>query len=599
MKIKGNIDYRKEGLRWDSTSFEADGRARYTHNHVGFLPNGPKRVVCHDPAAMNFEIKMITNVKGECQKEQPVKYRGNLQAAGKELGTYWLADFSELVEEGIYILICGGVESSLFRINSRIYDYPLHVLYNYFPSQRCGDSISGYNAPCHLSDAVRHDTGERIELAGGWHQSCDLRKWMFGTPFGLMGLTRLAAINRPLWDNGLIDNEIRWGNRYFFNMVRPDGGLMDHIVLPVTWHGQRLIYANDAPLSAFYLLIAAEAMCAEYYRKHDAGYAEQCLAVAKRLWDYAHGPNMAQTPYKPPVIPPHHEWIPAWLASIYPGSAIALAQELFAAVWLHRAGAENGFLEHARKTASLLVDLQVGGDIEQDLSAANFYEAPGRKFLPRHTVYYDFFTELALAEMLATDSQCPEAGRWREAVLRIAERSRAMASRNAFGVVPTYWYSSPQEGVFMRGKKTSRYRYFFKESCHLHHKGGLNNFGINHNILGHALFLLEAGKLMGNDRYYALACRQADWVLGCNPFNRSSVEGVGYNQISRLVGGDFFPDTSQIPGAVNTGITGSAERDEPQQFFGIGSEYDMPPTALLIWLLAEMQAYTPHARKDC
>jgi len=55
------------------------------------------------------------------------------------------------------------------------------------------------------------------------------------------------------------------------------------------------------------------------------------------------------------------------------------------------------------------------------------------------------------------------------------------------------------------------------------------------------------------------------------------------------VGGDFFPGIPQIPGAVSTGITGSAEKDEPQQFFGIGCEYDMPPTSLLMWLLAEIQ----------
>jgi len=503
-----------EGLRWDLASFNVDGGVRYTHNHVGFLPRGSKCVVCREPAAMDFEVKMVTDSSGKCRNDRPVKFRGKLQSAGHELGKYLVADFSGLTEEGIYIMACGGVDTSFFRIDSRIYEYPLRVLYNYFPSQRCGDSVSGHNAPCHLDDAVRHDTGEKLDLAGGWHQSCDLRKWISGTPFGLMGLAQLASTSKPRWDTGLIDNELRWGNRYFFNMIRPDGGLMDHVVLPVSWHEQRIAYANDAPLSAFYLLIAAEAMCAEYYRKHDALYADQCLTAARRLWDYAHGPKMTKLAYRPPVIPLNHEWMPEWLAGVYPGSAIALGQELFAAVHLNRADAAGGYLEHARKTASLLVDLQVGGDVEQDLSAACFYEAPGRKEFSRHTGYFDFFVGLGLVEMLAADKRAENAGRWREAIRRIAERSRITSMQNAFGVLPTYWYDSPQNGVHVRGSGRACYRYFFQESGMLPLNDGMNTLGINQNILGHALFLLKAGRLMDDRRYHALAGRQADWVLG-------------------------------------------------------------------------------------
>ena len=97
-------------------------------------------------------------------------------------------------------------------------------MFNYFPTQRCGDSPTGWHAPCHLDDARRVDTGEHVDLAGGWHQSCDLRKWMFGTPFGLVGLSQLGLLKNPRWDRGQIADELRWGNRYFHHMVRPDGG---------------------------------------------------------------------------------------------------------------------------------------------------------------------------------------------------------------------------------------------------------------------------------------------------------------------------------------------------------------------------------------
>jgi hypothetical protein len=115
--------------------------------------------------------------------------------------------------------------------------------------------------------------------------------------------------------------------------------------------------------------------------------------------------------------------------------------------------------------------------------------------------------------------------------------------------------------------------------------------GPNHDILGNALFLLRAGRLTGEKRYFDAACRQIDWVLGCNPFDASTVEGIGLNQPLRFVNcGEFFPPTPQIPGAVTTGIQGD-DSDNPEPFGNnCSTEYDMPPTAMLMWLLSELSS---------
>jgi len=82
-----------------------------------------------------------------------------------------------------------------------------------------------------------------------------------------------------------------------------------------------------------------------------------------------------------------------------------------------------------------------------------------------------------------------------------------------------------------------------------------------------------------------------DWILGCNPFDSSTVEGVGYNQPTLFVSCEFFPPTPQIPGAVKTGIIGD-DRDEPMQYGWVATEYDMPPTSLLMWFLSELPEAT-------
>jgi len=112
------------------------------------------------------------------------------------------------------------------------------------------------------------------------------------------------------------------------------------------------------------------------------------------------------------------------------------------------------------------------------------------------------------------------------------------------------------------------------------------------NILGRALFLLKAEEITGDRRCFDIACRQLDWILGCNPFDASMVECVGRNQPERLIHSAFFPFVPQIPGAVITGMVGS-EKDEPAGFGrpGCANEYNLPSTTMVIWFMLELPEY--------
>lgn len=87
-----------------------------------------------------------------------------------------VGDFSAVTEEGVYQIHCGSAKSRPVLIHKAVYDQALWVLFNYYPTQRYGDSLTGWNAPCHLVDARRADTGDQMDLVGGWHQSGDLRQ---------------------------------------------------------------------------------------------------------------------------------------------------------------------------------------------------------------------------------------------------------------------------------------------------------------------------------------------------------------------------------------------------------------------------------------
>lgn len=115
-----------------------------------------------------------------------------------------------------------------------------------------------------------------------------------------------------------------------------------------------------------------------------------------------------------------------------------------------------------------------------------------------------------------------------------------------------------------------------------------NDYGAPLPNMGSSALLLKARTLALDARLFArpdfrvAAQRAFDWILGSNPMCSSYVEGAGQNQWQRPVFGQFFPSTPQIPGGI-------------LHFWG--GEYDMPPTTLALWALAELNSATPETRR--
>ena len=117
----------------------------------------------------------------------------------------------------------------------------------------------------------------------------------------------------------------------------------------------------------------------------------------------------------------------------------------------------------------------------------------------------------------------------------------------------------------------------------------LNHVGYNALAAG-GVALLKAARLLSRPDWAALAQRQLDWILGCNPFNASTVMAVGYNNPQHMFGAEFDPATPFLPGAVMNGISGDAE-DKPQLNPGSYQEceYWTPMVAFTLWLMSELR----------
>ena len=535
-------------------------------NQVGFKPNHPKFFVVTNPASDSFEVIRFI--------PWGTVFKGRLIRISGDLDTAWVGDFSSVDKEGTYILKYGKQQYPYpVIVSNDIYRQPLQTLYYYYPPQRCGNSTTGWHAPCHLQDGRCAQTGELIDLTGGWHQSGDLRKWM-STGYGLLGLSQLGLVGKPRWDEGNIAEELKWGNTYFHKMIKPNGAVMDYII-ESTW-GERKAYTNDTWQLYSFLQIMGQALTADYFKGKDDIYSKLCFDKAVNIWNYMMSPAYPKTPYSPPEIPKYHEWMPKFYSFNFTGSSYFAGDALYSAVALFKASNDKKWLDAAAIQANQLLKMQMQGSVNDNPLAGWFYVDTTKKELAAHCNDGQF-GEIGLCDLYSFYQTHKDAKKWRMAIELAADQRCQMAKRNPWGLLPCYYYSKDPGG----GKPVGNgfYRYFYN----------VFSFGVNLDIAKSAVFLYKAYKITGKTEYLQTAQRQIDWILGCNPYAASTIEGVGRNQPERFINPiEFFPPVPQIAGAVMTGIGGYKNNDVISITEGTCTEYDMPANALLLWLFSEM-----------
>ena len=156
-----------------------------------------------------------------------------------------------------------------------------------------------------------------------------------------------------------------------------------------------------------------------------------------------------------------------------------------------------------------------------------------------------------------------------------------IARKNSFGIVPFGLFTEKDPGG---NKKIGDYwyRYFMQPE---------NDWwvGINANLASSGIGLLKASAVLNDPELKAYAQKQLDWIVGVNPFNSSTVVGVGYNHPDHFPGSTFIPRTPVLPGAVLNGLGGNHD-DRPTMGKGDWqiSEYWTPIVAYTLWLMAEL-----------
>lgn len=548
-------------------------------SHLGFRPASAKALVVRN---------VQTDVPGQFTvvdvgTMHPAITR-RLQSVDSDFGRLLVGDFTDLQRPGMYQVTVGDERSVPFFVRDDVWRRTLPAAIGYYRYQRCGVDVPGVHPACHLDDARRRDTGEHVDVVGGWHDAGDLRKWMDVTMLNGIALLQYVRHNpapRPgdVPHQQVLD-EVRYGNTYFLKMQDADGKIWHDAAGGVKgdnsdnhWTDSIVGTADDRYINVSKLpLISAvfatlQALVGQSYRASDRQYASRCLAAGERAW----------RAWDPAADPEEH-------------NTVTLAWWTVAAGELHRATSKAEYANAAARLANRLVSTQVLDSFADQRDIRGFWPTGGRGAAagePLVNIVYSAMPALALLDAHDTFDRAAERPRWFEAVrLYVDGYVVPLTSHSAYRILPAGIYiGSPTAELYrpLAGRLT--YRYFLPVRKQFWWQGA------NCHLAQHALLLGRLARLIpaSSETYSALAYRQLEWIVGANPFGASLMTGQGARNPyphSRFVG--------PIPGGIMNGIAGN-ERDEPvlDRQNGLDwrtNEYWSPHVAFFIWANSILEA---------
>lgn len=532
-------------------------------NSVGFLPTGAKYCILRGRDQVDFSL--VSTNGGE------VVFRGGTKSIPGDHGDFVVGDFTELRREGQYRVVATGVESPDFSIAPDAYDSALQMCVSYFGRQRCGDSKTGHHAPCHLDDGRRSDNGQGQDVTGGWHDACDVRKWVNATLYGMTGLSRALDLLGADWKRPQIIDELRWGNQYFLKMQEPAGFVMDFCGGDDGNHwtdnirgtaDDRPIHVEPCELPSQYHFVAVQAAMARLTRHDDPVYSRQCENAAQVCIHWC-----LQQPTR---------------------FAASLSMAILALTQLDRAFGGDQYRQLAARFVNQLIGLQVT-DQSSAYGIQGFFRSEPDSPEPYRAIMHGNLPLLALCEALERWPNDSSASLWRKRLRLNVDYNLSMSARSAFGTVPFGLYVGKDPGGNRR-IGNCWYRWFMKPRSE-HASSGDWWVGINAHLASNGIGLMKAARLLNDQRAAVAGQRQLDWILGANPFATSTVTAVGRNNPPIFQTDEFSPPTPPIAGGVMNGIGGSAADEavlRPGDYHTC--EYWTPMTAYTLWLLAELKA---------
>jgi hypothetical protein len=556
----------------------------------GYTIGSSKSAIASDLSARTFSVTDLKS--GQIVLTKPV-----VQTTAP-LGKYQILDFSEVRQSGTYAIKAGDTQTRSFRIGDDAWLDSIWKAINFMYSERCGTEIPGIHGRCHQDIYTIHDD-KRIIVNGGYHDAGDLSA-TGNTPGMVYALLSLAdALTHqgedPVLSNRLLE-EARWGLNWvlktrFGDGYRSTGQLVSY------WTDGIMGTADDRFGQAVnnpgwnFRVSGVEALAARILKASDPELANRSLVIAQEDWNYAvEGLRNA---------PP--------LAEVY-GAQDELERISFgvvASVELYLATGDDRYAQEA-----ILLGDQVLGSQERILQpwtiplTGYFYTSPKRENL-----FHRFHIGQEQEPVVALIRLCeafPNHAKWMKWYSAVVLHSHyyllpASAVDEPYAVLPAAVYRESEARLIPESKNWTPLRAADRDAYVQEVRRGIPLGGENYLrrfpvwfdfrgnssvLLSEAKALSASGRFRGDLEAEDLAQKQAQWLVGRNPFAASLMYGEGYDWTPL-----YSVRSGQMVGALPVGIQTKGFDDAPYwptQICWTYKEVWTQPVGQWIWLMEDL-----------
>ncbi len=537
-------------------------RGRIAFSHTGYPPGTSKTAIASDLSATSFKLVNAESDKTVLSKP--------IQSVKTHLGQFQVLDFSEVKQPGTYVIQAGDVTTRSFRIGADIWKRTIWKVLNFFYCERCGFDVPGIHKVCHADWQGVHGD-KRIIINGGWHDAADLSQGLENTSqaaYAMFSLAEELQDKDPKLARRLIE-EACWGLDWVLKTHFGDGFRINFA--PQGWWTDGVLgtpddmeaKAQNRPLGN-YLAAGTEALAARLLKDDDPGLAARCLKVARDDWRFA-----VEKTKKP---------------DLRLASAGALASmELF-----HATG-EQPYADRAIELADVILDSQQREVTQWEVPLVGFfYTGPGKSRILHHDhLGREQAPVVALARLCSTFPDHPNWMKWYSAVVLHSEYLKSVAGFTApYGMLPASVYRLDESSQ-------PWYRPQVEKGIRLAENYYLRLFPVwgicrgNHGtLLSQTKALSTAARLRGDPKLIELCQTQLQWIVGRNPFAKSTMYGEGYDY-APLYGGM----SGNMVGALPVGIETRLDRDVPYWPHSNGPTYKevwVHPPGRWLWIMQDL-----------
>jgi hypothetical protein len=566
----------------------AAGKIAFSHS--GYTVGAQKSAIASDLTAREFSL--VDQQTGQ------VVFTKGVKAARTPLGSYQTLDFSEFRQPGTYAIKAGDTVTRPFRIGDDAWRSSIWKAVNFMYSERCGTEITGIHNRCHQDIYTTHGD-QRIVVNGGYHDAGDLSATGH-TPAMAYALLSLAESLKRQGEDSVLTarllEEAKWGLNWvlktrFGDGYRSTGQLVSY------WTDGIMGTADDRFGEAVnnpewnFRVTTVEALAARVLKDSEPELATRSLVTAEEDWKYAVEGLKTAAP----------------LPEVYGASdeLERISYGVVASIELYQATGEQRYADEA-----VTLGDQVLASQERTLQPWSipltgfFYTSPKRENLfHRFHVGQEQEPIIALIRLCEALPNHEKWMKWYSAVVLHSEYylKPAAAVDEPYGVLPAAVYRDSEVRLIPEAKNWTPLRAADRDAyLEEVHKGislggeyYLRRFPVWFDFRGNSSVLLSqakalsaAGRLRGDLDAEELAQKQAQWLVGRNPFSASLMYGEGYDWTPL-----YSVRSGPMVGALPVGIETKGMDDAPYwptQICWTYKEVWTQPVGQWIWLMQDI-----------